>query len=50
MKSINKFQLKYFIIFFLIVGCISTPKVFFKEPVDTKTKKISFQKKKSFLI
>ena len=48
MKSINKFQLKYFIIFFLIVGCISTPKVFFKEPVDTKTKKISFQKKRVF--
>ena len=48
MKSINKFQLKYFIIFFLIVGCISTPKVFFKEPVDTKTKKISFEKKRVF--
>ena len=48
MKSINKFQLKYFIIFFLIVGCVSTPKVFFKEPVDTKTKKISFQKKRVF--
>ena len=48
MKSINKFQLKYLIIFFLIIGCISTPKVFFDEPVDTKSKEIIFQKKKVF--
>tara|TARA_B100001996_G_C18662127_1_gene593490 strand:+ start:1229 stop:2461 length:1233 start_codon:yes stop_codon:yes gene_type:complete len=47
-KSINQFQLKYFVIFCLVVGCISTPKVFFKEPVDTETKPISFQKKRIF--
>ena len=46
MKSIN--QLKYYIIFYLLIGCISTPKVVFKEYVDTKTKSISFQKKRIF--
>lgn len=46
MKSIN--QLKYYIIFCLLIGCISVPKVVFKEYVDTKTRSISFQKKRIF--
>ena len=46
MKSIN--QLKYYIIFCLLIGCISAPKVVFKEYVDTKTRSISFQKKRIF--
>tara|TARA_B110000444_G_scaffold261390_1_gene313135 strand:+ start:11536 stop:12771 length:1236 start_codon:yes stop_codon:yes gene_type:complete len=45
-KSIN--PLKYCVIFYFIIGCVSAPKVIFKEYVDTKTKSISFQKKKIF--
>ena len=45
-KSIN--QLKYYIIFCLVFGCLSTPKVVFEDYVDTKTKPISFQKKRVF--
>jgi len=43
-----KNQFKHYIIFYLLTSCISTPKVIFKEYVDTKTKSISFQKKKIF--
>jgi len=45
-KLIN--QLKYYIIFCLLIGCISAPKVIFKEYVDTKTRSINFQKKRIF--
>ena len=45
-KLIN--QLKYYIIFCLLISCISAPKVIFKEYVDTKTRSISFQKKRIF--
>ena len=45
-KSINR--LKYCIIFCLVFGCFSTPKVVFEDYVDTKTKPISFQKKRVF--
>lgn len=45
-KSIN--QLKYCVIFCLVFGCLSTPKVVFEDYVDTKTKPISFQKKRVF--
>ena len=45
-ESINQF--KYYIIFCLIVGCISAPKVVFEEYVNTKTKSINFQEKKIF--
>lgn len=41
-------QLKYCIIFCLIFSCLSTPKVVFEDYVDTKTKPISFQKKRVF--
>ena len=43
-----KNQFKHYIIFYLLTSCISTPKVIFKEYVDTKTRSISFQKKKIF--
>ena len=43
-----KNQFKHYIIFYVLTSCISTPKVIFKEYVDTKTRSISFQKKKIF--
>ena len=46
MKPLN--HLKQIIIFSLFVGCISAPKVFFEDYVDTKTRSISFQKKRIF--
>ena len=41
-------QIKYFIVFYLLISCISAPKVIFEDYVDTKTKSISFQKKRIF--
>ena len=48
MKSKICFLLIFAITYSLTVSCASAPRVFFKEPVDTKSKSISLQQKKIF--
>ena len=36
------------LIYIFIGGCVTTPKILFEDPVDTKNKRISIQEKKTF--
>ena len=51
MNSIRKdifFNKSIFLIYIFVGGCITTPKILFEDPVDTKNKRISIQEKKTF--
>ena len=51
MNSIRKdifFNKSIFLIYIFFGGCITTPKILFEDPVDTKNKRISIQEKKTF--
>ena len=53
MNSIRKdifFNKSIFLIYIFVGGCITTPKILFEDPVDTKNKRISIQEKKTFLL
>ena len=41
------FKYSFFLIY-LLAGCVTTPKILFQDPVDTKNKRISIQEKKIF--
>ena len=38
----------YLFIYIFLGGCVTTPKILFEDPVDTKNKRISIQEKKIF--
>ena len=40
------FKYSFFLIY-LLAGCVTTPKILFQDPVDTKNKRISIQEKKN---
>ena len=48
MKPFQFFICKSTLFFFLFVGCASAPEVLFKDRVDTETKSISYQQKRTF--
>ena len=49
MKPFQFFICKSTLFFFLFVGCASAPEVLFKDRVDTETKSISYQQKRTFI-
>ena len=49
MRSLDLvFKFFFVLIYVSTIGCVTTPKILFEDPVDTKNKRISIQEKKIF--